>query len=164
MTQGNMLLPTIFNLAVDAVVCHWESVISEGAGFDDRYGIIGEKAERPVRQMIRAFNNGRCNMEGGHMRLKEVVLYADNGMVSSTNPGWLHTAVDTLTVLFDRVGLKTNVRKQKRGVVCHPCRAVGLWADEDYTRRVTGAERGYKERQRERVSCPECKKDLARGN
>ena len=46
------------------------------------------------------------------MRLKEVVLYADNGMVSSTNPGWLHTAVDTLTVLFDRVGLKTNVRKK----------------------------------------------------
>ena len=65
--------------------------------------------------------------------------------------------------IFDRVGMKTNVRKTV-GMVCHPCRAVGVQADEAYTRRITGAGRSYKERQRERVSCPECREDLARGS
>ena len=49
-------------------------------------------------------------------------------------------------------------------MVCHPCRAAGVREDEVYTRKMTGAGRSYKERQRERVSCPECGKDLARGS
>ena len=49
-------------------------------------------------------------------------------------------------------------------MVCHPCRAAGVQADEAYTRRMTGVGRNYKERQQERVSCPECGKDSARGS
>ena len=42
-------------------------------------------------------------------------------MVASTNPGWLQTAFDTLTGIFDRVGLNKNVQKTV-GMVCHPAR------------------------------------------
>ena len=30
-TQGDPLYSTIFNVVFDAVVCHWESLMSEGA-------------------------------------------------------------------------------------------------------------------------------------
>ena len=72
-------------------------------------------------------------------------------MVASTNPGWLHTAFYTLTVFFNWVGRKKNVNKTV-GMLCHPCQAAGVRADEAYTRRMTGAESSYKERQRERVN------------
>ena len=32
-------------------------------------------------------------------------------MVASINPGWIQTAFDMLVVLFDQVGLNTNVQK-----------------------------------------------------
>ena len=39
------------------------------------------------------------------------LFYADNGMVASSDPGWLQGAFNTLVGLFDRVGLQTNVGK-----------------------------------------------------
>ena len=62
-------------------------------------------------------------------------------------------AFDMLTGIFDRVGLRTNVRKTV-GMVWRPCRAAGVRADEAYTRRMTGEGRSFKERQREKVLCP----------
>ena len=50
-------------------------------------------------------------------------FYADDRMVASTYPGWLHTAFNTLAGIFDRVGLLTNVRKTV-GMVCQPYRVV----------------------------------------
>ena len=41
---------------------------------------------------------------------------------------------------------------------------VGVRADKAYTRRMTGAGSSYKEIQRERVSCPECGKELGMGS
>ena len=82
-------------------------------------------------------------------------------MVVSTDLGWLNTAFDTLTGLFDWVGMKTNFKKTV-GVVCHPCRAFGVQADEAYTRRMTGEGSSYKERQWERINFPEWGKYLAR--
>ena len=46
-------------------------------------------------------------------------LYTNDGVVESTDPGWLQLAFDTLTGMFDRVGLRTNVRKTV-GVVFWP--------------------------------------------
>ena len=46
----------------------------------------------------------------------------------------------------------------------HPCWAAGVRADEAYNRRMMRAGRRYKERQQDRVSCPECRKDLTRGS
>ena len=39
------------------------------------------------------------------------LFYADNGMVASSDPGWLQGAFNTLVGLFDRVGLQINVGK-----------------------------------------------------
>ena len=84
-------------------------------------------------------------------------------MVASTNLGWLHTAFDTLTGLFDWVGLKTNIRKAM-GMVFHPCHAARVKEYKAYTWWMTGAGRSYMERQREWVSCHECGKELERGS
>ena len=85
------------------------------------------------------------------------------GMVASTNPGWPQTESKTLTGLFDWVRLKANV-KDTIEMVCHPCSAAGVWSYKDYTYRMTGVGRIYKEQQRERVKYPECRKYLARGS
>ena len=58
-------------------------------------------------------------------------------MLASTDPGWLQSEFDTLTVMFDQVVLRTNVRKIV-GMVCRPYLEAGLQADEAYTRRMTG--------------------------
>ena len=156
-TQGDPLLPTIFNVVVDAVLCHWESLMAEGSG---RYNSSGKEAEHPKRWTIRAHNDGQRQTKEG-LQLHEDIFYADAGIVNSTNPGCLKTVFDTLTRLFDRVGLKTNVWETV-GVVCHPCLAARVRADKAYTRRMKEAGRSNKKRQRERVNCPECGKDLAR--
>ena len=49
-------------------------------------------------------------------------------------------------------------------MVFHPCRAVRVKADKAYTRGMIGVGRSYQERQRERVRCIECGKDLVRGS
>ena len=120
MTQGDQLSPTIFNVVVDAMVRQWESFVAEIAGGDSSK----DEAEHPEGRTIRASNNGKWRTEEGHTRLKvkELFLYADKRMVASTNLGWIQTAFDILTGLFDRVGLKTNVRKIV-GMACHPCQA-----------------------------------------
>ena len=46
-----------------------------------------------------------------HLKAKAEFFYADNRMVASTNPGCLQTAFNMLTVLFNRVGMKKNVKE-----------------------------------------------------
>ena len=83
------------------------------------------EAAHPEIQTARACSNGRWLMEGGNTRLKVQIslLYADYGMVASTDLVWLHITFDTLTGLFYCAGLKMNVRKTV-GMVCHPYRTV----------------------------------------
>ena len=45
------------------------------------------------------------------LKVKEEFFNLYNRMVASTNPGCLQTAFDMLTVLFNRVGMKKNVKK-----------------------------------------------------
>ena len=85
------------------------------------------------------------------LKLKAAFFYADDGMVASTGPVWLQTAFNTITGIFDWVGLTMNVRKTL-GMVCHPCRSDGVLTDKAYTWRMIGSGRSYKERQREKVS------------
>ena len=63
MTQGDPLSPTIFNVVVDAVVRHWVEVMVEREG--------GQDGNRK---------------EGQHQR---ALFYADDGMVTSSEPGCL---------------------------------------------------------------------------
>ena len=97
------------------------------------------------------------------LKAKAAFFYADDRMVVSTETGWIQTKFDTLTGLFNRVGLKKNVTKTV-GMVCHPCQAAGVQADKAYTRWMIGVRKSYKEQHRQRVNCLECRKDLARGS
>ena len=72
-------------------------------------------------------------------------------------------AFDLLTRLFDRMGLRMNVSKIV-GMVFRNFWAAGVRSDKAYTRRMTGKGRSFKEQQWERVLCPECGKELAKGS
>ena len=91
------------------------------------------------------------------------MFYADNGMVASSDPVWLQGAFNDLVGLFDRVGLRTNVRKTV-GMVCHPCQAAGNLTTEAYGRRITGMGQSYRERLRDQVACREYGEMLAVGS
>ena len=76
--------------------------------------------------------------------VKAAFFYAKNGMVTSTDRGWIHSAFDMLMGMFDLVGLRTNVRKNV-GMVCRPCQAARVRVDKAYTRRMTVEGRSFKE-------------------
>ena len=67
-------------------------------------------AAQTVGRIIREQDDGQQRSKEGHeiFMVKEKFFYADDGMVVSTDLGWLHLAFDTLTGIFDRVGLQTN--------------------------------------------------------
>ena len=62
-TQGDPLSPTIFNVVVDAVVCHWVTMV-----------------------LADAEKKGERGKEGRH---QAALFYADDGMVASSDPHWL---------------------------------------------------------------------------
>ena len=80
--------PTVLNMVVDAVVSKWVSLMKVGAG-----GLEGW-----CREVL------RC----------ATFFYADDGLVVSTDPEWILGAFNTLTGIFDRVGLQTDVNKTVR--------------------------------------------------
>ena len=59
MTKGDPLLPTIFNVVVDAMVRNWESFVEEIYGGDSSE----DEVSQPEGRTIRASNNGRWRME-----------------------------------------------------------------------------------------------------
>ena len=57
----------------------------------------------------------------------------DDILVASTDPEWLQGAFETLTRMFYRVELKTNVRKTV-GMICRPCWLEGTQLENSYER------------------------------
>ena len=53
----------------------------------------------------------------------------DERLVASTDPGWIQSAFDTLTGIFNRVGMRTHVCKTV-GMVCRILRADGVQVDK----------------------------------
>ena len=91
--KGDPLPPTIFNMVVDSVICHWFTLVAgEEAGPDG--------FRRAVKWTAASF-------------------YADDGLLTSPRPARLQAALDVLMGLFNRVGLQTNLNKTV-GMVCHP--------------------------------------------
>ena len=75
-------------------------------------------------------------------------------MVALSDPRWLQGDFSTLVGLFDRVGLKTNVRKIVR-MVCRLFQAAGMQLEAVYGIRMTRAGPLYQERHRGRTQCKE---------
>ena len=59
------LSPTIFNVVVDSVVRHWESLVTEGSGGDRS----DDNAAQPARRTTRARENEQRQTEEGHTQL-----------------------------------------------------------------------------------------------
>ena len=83
-------------------------------------------------------------------------------MVASSDHRWIQGAFNTLIGLFDRVGLRKNLRKTVR-MVYLPCQAAGNLSEAAYGRRVTGEGPTYRERLKGQVLCRECGELLAAG-
>ena len=83
LTQGYPMSRTSINVVVDAVMRHWISLVAGVAGGQDRW----------VREAI------HCND----------FLYSGDGLAASTDQVRLQGESDTLTGLFDRLGIRENV-------------------------------------------------------
>ena len=84
-------------------------------------------------------------------------------MVASSDPQWLHCAFSTLVGLLDRVGLRTNVRNTV-GMFYRPFHAAETQLELAYGRQMKGEVPSYRERQKGRVQCRECGKEMAEGS
>ena len=62
--------------------------------------------------------------EGRTGEERAAFFYADDRLVESMYQVWLRSAFDTLTGLFDRVGICKNFGYTV-GMLCRPCRVVG---------------------------------------
>ena len=126
--QGEPLSLTMLYVVVDAVVWHWVEEMVESAG-----------------------GQGGRGREGRH---QDFLFYVDDGMLASSDPGWMHGAFSTLVGMFAPVGLRKNVRKTVK-MVCCLCQAAGTQSEVAYEHRMTGAVLSYQERQGGRVQCLE---------
>ena len=84
-------------------------------------------------------------------------------MVELSDPRWLQWAFDTLVSLFERVGLRNNAGKTVN-MVCRPFQAARTQSVAAYGRNMMGEGPTYRERQKERVQCGECGKEMAAGS
>jgi len=134
-TQGDIISPTIFNIVCDAIIRQWLNAVSD---------------------------DGRDPVEGVGLRVidRAAMFYADDGLLASRSASWLQEALEVLTDLFERVGLRTNTTKTV-AMTCVPGFIRSHVSDTSYRRRTSGEGASLRERQRRRVECSECGKSLA---
>ena len=96
--QGYPLSLTIFNVVLDSVICHWVTVVTPT---EARTGFLGLM----IIYLLAYF-------------------YANDSLVSSTQPERLHRAFYVLAGLFNQVVLWINTVNTV-GMVCQPCHAPG---------------------------------------
>ena len=107
-----------------------------------------------------AEEQGKYGQEG---RYQDSLFYADDGMIVLSDPRWLQGAFNTLVGLFDRVGLRTNVRNTV-GMVYRLCQAAGNHLEAVYGRWITGEAPTYREIQKGQVHCRECGEEMEAGS
>ena len=84
-------------------------------------------------------------------------------MVASSDPRWIQWAFNALVGLFECVGIRTNVGKMV-SMTCRSCPASGKKLEKAYRRKITGEGPTYWERQKERVECGDCWKEMVAGS
>ena len=132
-TQGGPLSPKIFNIMVDAIVREWFRLMMGDEAAMEGYG-------EEFRRML-------------------AIFYADDAFVASRLAPFLQEALDTLVDLFERVGLRTNVRKTKT-MVCVPGKVRTRWRDSSYRRRYKGLN-SRQEWESRRVECDQCGRQMS---
>ena len=90
-------------------------------------------------------------------------FYADDGLVAWTDPVWLQGPFDTLTGLFDRVGLRKNAYKTV-SMIFRPFQEAGTHLEGAYKWRVMGKGLTYRSRQRLIIQYPQFCEELVAGS
>ena len=83
-----------------------------------------------------------------------IVFYAGDSCISGFNSIWIHTTLTMVVIVFERVGLQTNLGKTKE-MVCTLGLIWGKHGVSMYKWRATGGV-DLRERKKIRVSCEEC--------
>ena len=136
------------------MVCHWKSLLVVEQEGGESSGDKGDGSQTAGRMIQDRYDGSQWTEEGHHcLTVNAELFYANNGVVASTDPGWLQSEFDMMMGLFDRVGLQTNVRKTV-GMVFRTFQAAGVQAEKSDTWRMTGEGSSFKVRQQERVICP----------
>ena len=91
----------------------------------------------------------------------DVTFYADDGRLGSVFADRLQLALDSITTMFERVGLRMNADKTKF-MVTVGSRPYGNLSDEAYHRMMLGEGPSYAERQKQRVTCSYCGDEMQR--
>ena len=84
-TQGNLPPPTVFNMVLNYVIQNWVMVVA-----------LTEAGAEGIRDIIQEL---------------AVFFHADYGLVAPPQPERLQRVFNVLIDLFERVSLRTNVRK-----------------------------------------------------
>ena len=92
-----------------------------------------------------------------------MLLYVDNGRLSSLCTEWIQEYLEVLTRLFNRVILIINVENPV-GIIFRPCRMDLLKSEAAYRRRMTVEVLSCWSHQRYRVCCPDCSAYLSAGS
>ena len=96
------------------------------------------------------------------MQIHAAFFCLDSGLIESTNTEWMQGDFDTLTVLFDRMGLQEKVRNMV-GILYRPCTAVGTQSEETYENWMMREVLTHLFHQRMRLQCKDCGSDLGEG-
>ena len=124
MTQGYPVSLTRFNMIVDAVV---RATLQDICGPQEAQHGFGWSA-------------------GEHT----IYFYADNGQISGKDLIWEQAALTKMVIMFERVGLHTDLNKTK-AMICTPGFIWGQHGAEAYKQQFTGDGPTFRERKRTRV-------------
>jgi Reverse transcriptase (RNA-dependent DNA polymerase) len=91
------------------------------------------------------------------------LFYADDGWLASHNPTILQEALNLITELFQRMGLRMNATKTK-SMNSHPGSELHYISTPAFSRRMLGNGSTYSATQRRLVSCPICETTLQQRN
>ena len=96
-------------MVVDAVLCHWVTVVEETEGIEDpRKEGFGQETQK-----VAAY------------------FYSGNGILASDWSHWIHWVFGVLTEMFEWVGLHTNMDNMV-SMLYQPCHAMGGHYTEAY--------------------------------
>jgi Reverse transcriptase (RNA-dependent DNA polymerase) len=98
-----------------------------------------------------------------HFYSLKVQFYADDGLLASTNPLMLQTAISVLKELFLSMGLTINASKTKI-LLGQPAQPYHSMSTQAYNRRITGEGQTYRERMQVIVECPICYTEMQKAS
>jgi hypothetical protein len=136
-TQGGPLSTKLFNVMVDAMVREWLQILR------DKSVLEGGELDKMMDALF-------------------AIFYVDDAYIATQDPVFLQRAIDGLVSTFERVGLKTNIRKTK-AMICTSSKIRLQLPADSYWRMRAGRTLAPKW-DAHIITCRECGKDMRVGS